>query len=224
MASVAPLQLEFHRRLAPLNAPHIGPAITDHAIFMNGTQSGSQHVSHWESLLGLSAEEAYQRKREWNRTPLTDLFPRIPDSALESILDLCISKNFTYDLSQSRLWNARRYSAITVAHVRHLYSEYDNLLKEGTERFEARRQSGTKVWKVLRAWCPWDSSNEVLERCFRATLLPLEQREADYMFVDDPMDIDTESDFGDGLAGRVGENVVKHSHTSDFADDPMEID
>ena len=187
----------------------------------SGQQQQQENANHWEQLLGLSPEQAYTRKREWNREPVTDLFPCIPNSALETILDLCIAKNFTYNLSQAYLWNARRYTAITVAHVRHQYSDYDDLLRQGTERFEARRQSGPKVWKVLRDWCPWDSSNEVLERCFQATLLPLEQRAAEWSFVDDPMDIDIASDFG----GDGGPSGIEHPDAAaDFADDPMDID
>lgn len=146
--------------------------------------------------------EERQRRREWNRGPLTDLFPRIPTQALDRVLDLCISKPFTYNLSLSKLWNARRYTSIVVAHVRHGYTDYDNLLRdEKVERFEARRRTADRVWKVLRQWCPWDDSNEVLERCFQATLLsPEERNPADW----DPMDIDDDM--------------------SDFADDPMDLD
>lgn len=220
MASVAATQLEFHRRLALLNSLSFDAPISKPITLMSAP---AQSNGRWESLLGLSADEAYSRRREWNRGPLTDLFPRIPDASLERILDICIDKNFTYDLSQARLWNARRFTAITVAHVRHQHSEYDSLLKGGVERFEARRQSGKKVWKVLREWCPWDSSNEVLGRCFQATLIPLEQRAAEYAFVDDPMDIDSESDLG----GEVGYGMKGNGEMSQdvsFADDPMEID
>jgi len=106
------------------------------------------------------------RRREWNRGPLQDLFPRIPATALETLLDICISrrKNFVYNLSESKRWNARRYTGIVVAHVRHAYTEYDSLVREeGVERYEARRRTAEKVRKVLREWCPWDESNEVLE-------------------------------------------------------------
>lgn len=142
----------------------------------------------------------HQPKREWNRGPISDLFPRIPGSALESILDICIEKGFTYNLSQSKWWNARRYTSIIVAHVRHAYTDYDKLLRvDGLERYAARQETSERLWKVLREWCPWDESNEVLERCFRATLMPREERDP----MDDPMDIDVDSD---------------------FADDPMDID
>jgi hypothetical protein len=113
------------------------------------------------------------RRREWNRGPLTDLFPRMPDITLERILDILIDdKNFTYNLSASKWSNARRYTALVVAHCRHAYSEYDALLvREGVERFEARRRTAERVWGVLRTWSPWwERDNEVLERCFRATL------------------------------------------------------
>lgn len=157
----------------------------------------------WENLLGLSDNEARQRKREWNRSPLTDLFPRIPDTALERILDICIGKDFTYNLSESKRWSARRLTSIVVAHVRHAYSDYDKLLREqDVERYEARKQTSQQVWKVLREWCPWDSSNDVLERCFQVTLLRPEQRDPSW----DPMDID-DSDF-----------------EADYTDDPMDVD
>lgn len=146
------------------------------------------------SQADLSSEKQQRRRREWNRGPLQDLFPRIPAKALEIILDKCIDKNFVYNLSESKIWNARRYTSIVVAHVRHFYTDYDKLLREElVERYEARRQSGKQVWKVLREWCPWDADNEVLEQCFNATLLPPSQRDPTW----DPMDIDDDSD-GEG--------------------------
>lgn len=156
-----------------------------------------------DDLSKLSAEEQRARKREWNRGPLTDLFPRIPNVALERILDIIIDKGFTYNLSLSKIWNSRRYTSIVVAHVRHFYSDYDRLLREKVERFDARKQSGPQVWKVLRDWCPWDTDNEVLQRCFEATLLRPEERDPSW----DPMDID-EDDMSD----------------VDAIDDPMDLD
>lgn len=226
MASIATIQQEFHLRLALLQDGTINaaPSPSKPTTSMTAAPAPQQSkgTGRWESLLGLSPDAAHARRREWNRGPLTDLFPRIPPHSLERILDLCIAKDFTFDLSRARLWNARRYTAIAVAHVRHEHSDYDDLLRRGVERFEARRRSGPKVWKVLREWCPWDSSNEVLEKCFQATLIPLEQRAAEYAFVDDPMDIDSESDFG-GDAGRTVD-AADHPQLGDWADDPMEID
>lgn len=137
---------------------------------------------------------SYLRRREWNRGPLTDLFPRIPAPALERILDICVGrKDFVYNLSESKRWNARRMTSIVVAHVRHAYTEYDRLLREERlERYAARQRISTQAWKVLREWCPWDDSNEVLEQCFRVTLLRPEQRDPSW----DPMDIDADSDSG----------------------------
>jgi hypothetical protein len=93
-----------------------------------------------------------QRRREWNRGPLKDFLPKIPADALERVLDHCISKFATYDLSESKHWNARRFSAIVVAFVRHNYTEYDSILKQGVEQFEARKRTGPEAWKVLRKW------------------------------------------------------------------------
>ena len=169
----------------------------------SGIESPMSKSNNWESLLGLTEDQAFQRKREWNRGPLTDLFPRIPNQALERILDICIGKGFTYNLSESKRWSARRLTSIVIAHVRHAYSEYDKLLREErVERYEARKQTSAQVWKVLRDWCPWDESNDVLEKTFQATLLRPEERDSSW----DPMDIDSDSD------------------VEEYKDDPMDLD
>jgi hypothetical protein len=159
-----------------------------------------------EDLSSLSNDEQTARRREWNRGPLKDLFPRIPDFVLKRILDICIEKNFIYNLSESKHWNARRYTSIVIAHVRHNHTNYDELLRvQHLERFEARQQTSKQVWKVLREWCPWNDSNEVLERCFQATLVRRENRDPEW----DPMDID-DSDYE---ANADGDD-----------DDPMDLD
>ncbi|KAK0335955.1 hypothetical protein LTR59_002005 [Friedmanniomyces endolithicus] len=165
-----------------------------------------------DSTLGrIDSMRTQSSYREWNRSPIRDLFPRIPAAALERVLDLCIARPFTYNLSQSKLWNARHLTSIVVAHVRHAYSDYDKLLREQqVERFEARHRTAERVWKVLREWCPWEQSNEVLERCFRVTLLrPEERQPADAEW--DPMDIDDHEE-------------PECVNESEFVDDPMEID
>lgn len=144
----------------------------------------------------LAPEAERARKREWNRSPLTQYFPRVPSTALERLLDICIDKGVTYNLSESKRWNMRRLTSIVVAHVRHNYSEYDQLLRDKMERYDARQLSADQVWRTLRQWCPWDDSNDVLERCFKATLVRPEDRDANF----DPMDIDVESeDEGDPM-------------------------
>ena len=155
------------------------------------------HSIHMYNPSPVEVDIPPEKKREWNRSFLVDIFPRIPSHALERVLDICLEKNAIYNLSQSKLWNAKRFTSIVVAHVRHTYSDYDELLrKDEVERYDARKRTGYEVWKVLREWCPWDSSNEVLERCWRATLLSPEERDPSF----DPMDIDTESeDEGVGL-------------------------
>ena len=137
--------------------------------------------------------ETRQRRREWNRGPLTDLFPRIPAAALERLLDLYIDKGFTYNLSDAKLRNARRYISMTVAHVRHQYTDYDELLRgePSLERYEVRKRTAESVWKVLREWSPWDCvETEIMERCLKATLVRPEERDERW----DPMDVDEESE------------------------------
>lgn len=90
-------------------------------------------------------------------------------------------------------------TSIIVAHVRHFHTPYDTLLRSGTERYEARQQTGEKVHSVLREWCPWDESNEVLERCWRATLLRPEERDPGW----DPMDLDDDQSDDEGGGGFV---------------------
>lgn len=189
--------------------PSINFAAINQAI-AHATTRPPRHMTEprqYDDLSKLSPDEARQRKREWNRGPLTDLFPRIPSVALERILDIVIDKGFTYNLSLSKLYNSRRYTSIVVAHVRHMYSDYDQLLRDHVERFAARKQSGPKVWKVLREWCPWNADNEVLEPCFQATLLRPEERDPTW----DPMDID------DDEVDIIEETTVQ-------VDDPMDLD
>ncbi|KAK3634861.1 hypothetical protein LTR56_014986 [Elasticomyces elasticus] len=128
----------------------------------------------------LSIEE-YQRRREWNRGAVKDLFPRIPAKSLDRVLDLCIAKPFTYNLSQAKIWNARRLNSVVVAHVRHAHTNYDKLLREEhVERFEARRRTGEQLWKVLREW-------------------PEERNPGDAEW--DPMDVDELSECGEDDPG-----------------------
>lgn len=134
------------------------------------------------------------QRRNWNRGPLLDLFPRLPPSTLETLLDICLRKSAIYDLSESKHRNSLRLTSLTVAHCRHAYSPYDSLLREGVERFEARKRTAETVWKTLREWCPWDESNPVLERCWRATVLRPEEREPGW----DPMDLDESEGEGEG--------------------------
>lgn len=151
---------------------------------------------------------------------MTDLFPRIPSNSLDRILDICIDiKDFTYNLSESKIWNARRLTSIVVAHVRHAHSDYDRLLREEKlERYEARRRSGEQVWKKLREWCPWDDSNSVLGQAFQATLLPPELRDPTW----DPMDVDEDlSDLDDGPVEIGGGDA---DADGGFHDDPMDLD
>ncbi|GAB7325153.1 hypothetical protein MBLNU13_g09233t1 [Cladosporium sp. NU13] len=126
------------------------------------------------------------QRRSWNSALLDELFPRLPPATSENLLDLCLSKNVIYNLSESKHWNSIRITSLTVAHCRHAYSDYDALLRKGVERFEARKRTADEVWKVLRKWCPWEDSNPVLERCWRNTVLRPEEREPGW----DPMDLD----------------------------------
>ncbi|KAM0722896.1 hypothetical protein Q7P37_001094 [Cladosporium fusiforme] len=142
------------------------------------------------------------QRRLWNRGPLLDLFPRLPSPKLESLLDLTLSKNAIYNLSESKHWNSIRLTSLTVAHCRHTCTDYDALLREGVERYEARKRTAQAVWKCLRAWCPWDESNPVLERCWRVSVLRPEEREPGW----DPMDLDESEDereVDEGGRGRV---------------------
>lgn len=130
------------------------------------------------------------QRRSWNTKILDDLFPRLPAGTTTRILDICLAKNVIYDLSESRHWNSIRITSLVVAHCRHGFSDYDALLRQGVERFEARKRTAQAVWKVLRQWCPWDESNPVLERCWKVTTLRPEEREPGW----DPMDLDESED------------------------------
>jgi hypothetical protein len=139
-------------------------------------------------------------KRLWNKAILLDLFPLLPPPTLETLLDISLAKNLHYNLSQPKHYSAVRLTSLVVAHCRHAHSDYDALLRQGLERFEARKRTAQEVWRVLRRWCPWESANPVLERCWRATVLRPEEREPGW----DPMDLDgseSERECGGGDEG-----------------------
>ena len=83
------------------------------------------------------------------------------------------------------------------------------------ERFAARRATGDRVWKILREWCPWDEANDQLERCFQVTLVPAEQRGAEW----DPMDIDDESFYTSSSS-----SAMDAEEKMEIVDDPMDLD
>ncbi|KAF2857825.1 hypothetical protein K470DRAFT_156763 [Piedraia hortae CBS 480.64] len=85
---------------------------------------------------------------------LKDLFPQIPADDLERVLDFCVIKPFAYDLSRSKSWNSKRLNSFAIAHGRHAHTNYESLLKQGVNKFEARKNTSHQVDTVLRRWSP----------------------------------------------------------------------
>jgi hypothetical protein len=88
---------------------------------------------------------------EWVRA----LFPRCPNGREQVIADHACRK---YSGRVGRSASAKRLDdeavrMAVVAHVRHAETDYDNLLTQGLDRVDARREVRERVERVLHAWC-----------------------------------------------------------------------
>ncbi|MBO6902417.1 MAG: DUF2293 domain-containing protein [Rhizobiaceae bacterium] len=77
---------------------------------------------------------------------LTALLPAAPYSDIEAIRDAALARKMRELPPSIAVWIA------TVAHVRHVHTQYDELLDEGYERDAARHFVVDEINAVLTAW------------------------------------------------------------------------
>lgn len=77
---------------------------------------------------------------------LTTLIPRAPYADIEKIRDLARARQMRELPPSIAIW------LVTVAHVRHSYSDYDELLAEGYDRDAARFFVVDQINAVLTKW------------------------------------------------------------------------
>ncbi|KAB8267291.1 hypothetical protein BDV30DRAFT_231743 [Aspergillus minisclerotigenes] len=117
------------------------------------------------------------------RDVLKDLFPNIPDNDLNQIIKTAFQKGQRKVGTAVELPLARRAQLAVVAHIRHVYTDYDRLLKT-TSFHEARSIVEEPTLAKLVEWRGDDENGKtVLEDVFREVIV-----------ISDDEDSDTEGD------------------------------
>ncbi|BCR87006.1 DUF2293 domain-containing protein [Aspergillus chevalieri] len=105
------------------------------------------------------------------RDALRDLFPNIPDNDLNQIIKTAFQKGQQKVGTALELPLARRAQLAVVAHIRHVYTNYDRLLKM-TSFHEARSLVEESTLAKLVAWRGDDENGKtVLEDVFREVIV-----------------------------------------------------
>lgn len=113
------------------------------------------------------------------RDVIRDLFPRIPDDDINQIIKTAFQKGQRKVGTAVELPLARRAQLAVVAHIRHLYTEYDKLLKT-TSFQEARRSVEDSTLEKLVQWRGDDESAvPELEDVFREVIVISDDEEGD---------------------------------------------
>ncbi|KAL4868188.1 hypothetical protein BDV12DRAFT_170221 [Aspergillus spectabilis] len=113
------------------------------------------------------------------RDVLKDLFPNIPDNDLNQIIKTAFQKGQRKVGTAVELPLARRAQLAVVAHIRHIYTNYDRLLKT-TSFHEARATVEQPTLAKLVEWRGDDENGKtVLEDVFREVIVISDDEDSD---------------------------------------------
>ncbi|KAL2786187.1 hypothetical protein BJX66DRAFT_39290 [Aspergillus keveii] len=113
------------------------------------------------------------------RDVLKDLFPNIPDNDLNQIIKTAFQKGQRKVGTAVELPLARRAQLAVVAHIRHIYTNYDRLLKT-TSFHEARAAVEQPTLAKLVEWRGDDENGKtVLEDVFREVIVISDDEDSD---------------------------------------------
>ena len=116
------------------------------------------------------------------RGAIKDLFPKIPDDDLYTIIKSAFQKGQKKVGTANELPLVRRAQLSVVAHVRHVYTRYDKLLREVGYR-DARAQVERPTLKKLVEWRGDDDTTsggkQVLEDVFREVIVLSDDGDSD---------------------------------------------
>lgn len=126
---------------------------------------------HGKRLKVLGKNVSSQQRNQQVRETIRDLFPRIPDGDLEAIIDRAFQEGTSRVGNAEELSLPRRVQLATVAHIRHVYTDYDQLLKNGSYH-SARAKVEQACLDQLVAW-RGESGSDVkeIEDIFREVIV-----------------------------------------------------
>ncbi|KAK2760952.1 hypothetical protein FQN54_002194 [Arachnomyces sp. PD_36] len=119
------------------------------------------------------------------RDAIKDLFPNIPDKDLNQIIKTAFQKGQRKVGTASELPLARRAQLAVVAHIRHVYTQYDRLLRV-TSFQEARASVEEPTLAKLVQWRGDDENGKtVLEDVFREVIVISDDEDDDSVIEED---------------------------------------
>lgn len=120
------------------------------------------------------------------RDAIRDLFPNIPDNDLHQIIKTAFQKGQRKVGTATELPLVRRAQLSVVAHVRHMYTKYDKLLRQ-VHYTEARSMVEAPTLRKLVEWRGDDENGKaVLEDVFREVIVISDDEESDEESDSDP--------------------------------------
>ncbi|KAL4814010.1 hypothetical protein BDW67DRAFT_177362 [Aspergillus spinulosporus] len=144
-----------------------GKAVAPHSI--RGHEA-SRKLTDSDSQITINTEA---------RDVLKDLFPNIPDNDLNQIIKTAFQKGQRKVGTAVELPLARRAQLAVVAHIRHIYTDYDRLLKT-TSFHEARAAVEQPTLAKLVEWRGDDENGKtVLEDVFREVIVISDDDDSD---------------------------------------------
>ncbi|GFF49781.1 LOW QUALITY PROTEIN: hypothetical protein IFM46972_08886 [Aspergillus udagawae] len=137
---------------------------------VNAAAGESRHANPEASQITINTEA---------RDVLRDLFPNIPDNDLNQIIKTAFQKGQRKVGTAVELPLARRAQLAVVAHIRHIYTDYDRLLKT-TSFHEARSAVEEPTLAKLVEWRGDDENGKtVLEDVFREVIVISDDDDSD---------------------------------------------
>ncbi|GIJ84130.1 hypothetical protein Asppvi_002966 [Aspergillus pseudoviridinutans] len=137
---------------------------------LNVAARESRHANSEASQITINTEA---------RDVLRDLFPNIPDNDLNQIIKTAFQKGQRKVGTAVELPLARRAQLAVVAHIRHIYTDYDRLLKT-TSFHEARSAVEEPTLAKLVEWRGDDENGKtVLEDVFREVIVISDDDDSD---------------------------------------------
>ncbi|KAF2754534.1 hypothetical protein EJ05DRAFT_504069 [Pseudovirgaria hyperparasitica] len=134
------------------------------------------------------------------RSAIRDLFPKIPDKDLGEIVQHAFRKGTKRVGNAQELSLPRRVQLAVIAHIRHVYTDYDKLLKSGTY-LEARAKVEQPCLDQLMEWRgEIDDGESEFEDIFRETIV-----------IDSDNDDDDDDDDDDSADESVNGHARGHS-------------
>ncbi|KAI1820080.1 hypothetical protein F4861DRAFT_524533 [Xylaria intraflava] len=108
-------------------------------------------------------------------------FPRIPPESLPAIISRATAKRKGRVGRTGKINMAEKVRLAVQAHIRHNETDYEKLLKSGTDRQDARALTSQKVIDKLKEWGPILTGNGKLETTRKQDQTKPAQKKIDHM-------------------------------------------